>query len=186
MRGFLDHIYHPAAVLLRLLGPLARFAYEWEPETGASVATVRAESGAIGVMHLAAGIAGSSPLERVEAVGSDANVVLDNGVRLTYYRPGASRGYGRSSSYLVGEDVAPLVWEPEFSLGQLYNKNLFYLGYVSEIREFCEGVLAGVPPTRGTLEEALAIMQLFEAYQQTEPGRSVPVPVPTTHEKEHR
>jgi len=35
------------------------------------------------------------------------------------------------------------VWEPEFSLGQLYNKDLFLLGYTQEIDEFARSILAG-------------------------------------------
>lgn len=87
MRGFLDHIYHPAATLVGLLGPVRRFSYEWEPHTGGSVASLTFAGGAVGTLHLVAGIAQSSPLERLEVVGRDANVVVDNGVRVTYYRP---------------------------------------------------------------------------------------------------
>lgn len=178
MRSFLDHVYHPAAVLTQLLGPVERFAYEWEPETGSSVAALRFASGAVGTLHLAAGIAISSPLERLEVVGRDANVVVENGVRVTYYRPGASRGiYGRDASYLVDDAVAPLVWEPEFSLGTLSNKNLFMLGYVPEVLHFCESVLTGRPPAKGTLENALAIMHLYDAYRLVPAGTVVTLPL---------
>lgn len=178
MRSFLDHVYHPAAILVHLLGPVQRFAYEWEPASGSSVASLRFPSGAVGTLHLAAGIAASSPHERVEVVGRDANVVVENGVRVTYYRPGASRGtYGRDASYLVEDAVAPLVWEPEFSLGTLSNKSLFTLGYVPEVLHFCNSVLTGTPPARGTLEEALAIMQLYDAYRRVPAGTVVTLPL---------
>jgi predicted dehydrogenase len=170
MRGFLDHIYHPAAVINFLMGPVARLSYEREPVTGSSVTSLRFASGAVGSLHLAAGAAASSPLERVEVTGRDANVVVDNSVSLTYYRPGAGLAYGRSGSYVVADEVAPLHWQPEFSLGQLYNKNLFYLGYVPEILHFCESVLADRPPAKGGLDDSLAIMRLFEAYQQHPEG----------------
>src|SRR5690606_34801391 len=104
------------------------------------VSSIRFDSGAIGTLHLAAGAARTSPLERVEIIGRGANLIIENGVRITYYRAGATTNYGRSPSFVVPEEVAPLVWEPEFSLGQLYNKNLFYLGYVPEILHFCEAV----------------------------------------------
>ncbi|MFD1718693.1 Gfo/Idh/MocA family protein [Georgenia deserti] len=170
MVGFLDHIYHPAAVLHHLMGPVERLSYEWEPRTGGSVTSLRFASGAVGTLHLTAGSAATSPLERVEVVGEGANVVVDNGVRLTYYRRGASLPYGRSGSYLVDDDTAPLRWEPEFSLGQLYNKNLFYLGYVPEIVHFCTSALTGTPPQKGTLADVREIMRLYEAYVRTEPG----------------
>lgn len=178
MLGFLDHIYHPGAAIARLLGPARTFSFEWEPTTGSTIATLRFDSDALAVVHLAGGIARSSPLERLEVVGQEANVVVDNGVRVTYYRPGSNRPYGRSASYLVDDAVAPLSWEPEFSLGQLYNKNLFMLGYVQEILHFCSSVLSGQAPTKGTLEEALAIMQLYEAYRRTPSGRTVTLPLP--------
>lgn len=177
MIGFLDHIYHPAAVLNHLGGMITRFGYEQDPVGGGSVATLRFESGAVGSLHLAAGAAATSPLERVEVVGRGANLVIDNGVELTYYRPGARLGYGRAASYLVDDEVAPLTWRPEFSLGQLYNKNLFYLGYVPEVLHFCEAVRSGTAPTRGTLEQSLAIMHLYDAYRLTPPGRTVDLPV---------
>jgi hypothetical protein len=70
----------------------------------------------------------------------------------------------------VSNETAPLVWEPEFSLGQLYNKNIFYLGYVQEVLHFCESVLRQQPPTKGTLEASREIAKLFEALCTTEPG----------------
>lgn len=177
MRSFLDHIYHPGAILHHLGGPITRFSYEWDPRCGSSVAAVRFESGAIGSLHLAAGSAVTSPLERVEVIGRGTNVIIDNGIRLTYYRRGGKRRYGRTASFVVDDDVAPLIFEPEFSLGQLYNKNLFYLGYAPEVLHFSQSVLASTPPTKGTLADALAIMQLFEAYQTVPAGQVVNFPI---------
>ncbi|HEX3812482.1 MAG TPA: Gfo/Idh/MocA family oxidoreductase [Mycobacteriales bacterium] len=173
MVGFLDHIYHPGAVLNYLMGSVARFSYEREAVSGASVTNLRFTSGAVGTMHLAAGSPVTSPLERVEVTGDGATVVIDNSVELTYYRPGGKLPYGRSGSYIVDDDAAPLRWQPEFSLGQLYNKNLFYLGYVPEILHFCESVLAGELPQKGTLEDSLEIMRLFEAYRHQPEGTTI-------------
>jgi predicted dehydrogenase len=173
MIGFLDHIFHPGAILTYLMGPVRRLTYEWEPRTGASVSSLLFESGAVGTLHLAAGSATGAPLERVEVIGNGANVVVDNGVRLTYYRAGAELAYGRSASFVTDDAVAPLHWEPEFSLGQLYNKNLFYLGYVPEVLHFCDSVLTGTPPQKGTLDDCLAIMRLFEAYQRNPEGSTI-------------
>lgn len=175
MVGFLDHIYHPGAVLNFLMGPVARLSYERDSSSGASVTNLRFASGAVGTMHLAAGSPVTSPLERVEVTGDGATVVIDNSVELTYYRPGGSLPYGRSPSYIVDDDTAPLRWQPEFSLGQLYNKNLFYLGYVPEILHFCESVLGDRPPRKGTLEDSLEIMRLFEAYRHHPEGTMVTI-----------
>jgi predicted dehydrogenase len=170
MTGLLDHIYHPAAIINYLMGRIAQVSYEWEPVNGSSMTTMRFVSGAVGTLHLAAGASGSSPLERLEVIGEGTNVVLENGVKLTYYRRADRGGYGRAASYLVAEEVAPLYWEPEFSLGQLYNKNLFYLGYVPEVLHFCESVLSGTPPSKGTLAESLEIVKLFEFYRTVPAG----------------
>ncbi len=183
MRGFLDHIYHPAAILSYLMGPVSRFSHEWEPVGGGSTASLRFASGAVGTLHLAAGGAATSPLERVEVIGEGANVVVDNSVRLTYYRRGGRLPYGRAPSYVVDDEYAALTWEPEFSLGQLYNKNLFYLGYVPEILHFCESILTKTPPAKGTLEDAGAIMELFEAYQSIPPGTVVELPLDRPHSR---
>jgi predicted dehydrogenase len=171
--GLLDHIYHPGAILTYLMGQIAHLSFEWEPFNGGSITSLRFLSGAVGVLHLAAGASGSSPLERLEVVGEGANVVLDNGVKLTYYRRASRPAYGRAATFLVDDETAPLTWEPEFSLGQLYNKNLFYLGYVPEVLHFCDSVLSGHPPRKGTLEQSLEIVKLFEAYCTTPPGTTV-------------
>lgn len=176
MIGFLDHLFHPAAILGHLMGRVDRLSYEWEPRTGASVSSLRFESGAIGTLHLTAGSAATSPLERVEVVGEDANVVVDNGARLTYYRAGATIPYGRTGSFIVDDSVAPLHWEPEFSLGQLSNKNLFLLGYVPEVLHFCESVLRDEPVTKGTLSDVRRIVELYELYRKTPTGVVIDAP----------
>jgi hypothetical protein len=152
------------------MGKIGHFSYEWEPFNGGSVTSMKFLSGAVGTMHMTAGISGSGPLERLEIIGEGANVVVENGVKVTYYRKAERPSYGRSQSYLVNDDVAPLYWEPKFSLGQLYNKNISYLGYVPEILYFCESVLNGQPPRKGDFTDSLEILKLFEGYRNTPPG----------------
>jgi predicted dehydrogenase len=175
MLGFLDHICHPGAILQRIAGPVQRFSYEREPINGGLAVSLRFESGAVGALHLAAGSSGTSPLERLEVVGRGANVVVENGCRLTYYRPGqrGEGGYGRSGSFIGPDEGAPLRWEPEFSLGQLYNKGLFLLGYAPEILAFCDYALRGEPPTHAGLTDALAITRLYEAFVTAPEGEPV-------------
>ena len=174
----LDAMFHPGAIVNELMGPVTRFSHEWDPATGGSVAALRFASGAVGALHLVARASGSSPLEHLEVVGDGANVVVDNAIRVTYYRPAAMLAYGRSATYLVPDDVAPLFWEPEFSYGQLHNKNIFYSGYVGEVLHLCEAALTDEPPTRGTLADVRAIITLFDAYRNTPPGESISLPEP--------
>jgi len=91
-------------------------------------------------------------------------------MKLTYYPKGGRGpgGYGRAASYIGADESAPIVWEPEFSLGQLYNKNLFTLGYAPQVSYFCECVLAGTRPAYANLNDTLAMMRWYEAYQRPE------------------
>jgi predicted dehydrogenase len=176
MLGFLDHIGHPGSILHYLMGKMQHIYFEREPFNGGSIATIKFLSGAIGSLHLTAGQSGTSPLERVEVIGKGCNVVVDNGVKLTYYRRGGRGpgGYGRSPNYIGEDETAPIYWEPEFSLGQLYNKGLFMLGYAPEIIYFSECVLNNTPPEKSNLETALEVTKLFEAYKQSS-GRKIEI-----------
>jgi predicted dehydrogenase len=170
MRSVIDHVYHPMAIVNHLMGPVERASHEWEPTNGAAVFNLRFVSGAIGTVHFAAGQSGSGPLERVEVIGKGANAVVENGVRLTYYRTAERPAYGRAASFLQPNETAPLVWEPEFSLGQLYNNSMFLLGYVPEVLHFCDAVLDGRAVTKGTAAEAVEIMRFYEFIATTPPG----------------
>jgi len=169
MLGFLDHIGHPGSILHYLMGRIQHIYFEREPFNGGTIATIKFLSGAIGSLHLAAGHSGTSPLERVEVIGRGCNVVVDNGVKLTYYRRGGRGpgGYGRSPNYIGRDEAAPIYWEPEFSLGQLYNKALFMLGYAPEVIYFAECVLNNTPPEKSNLETALEVTRLYEAYKKS-------------------
>jgi hypothetical protein len=101
-------------------------------------------------------------------VGEGSNAVVENGIHLTWYRPGQGPGYGRCGDFVVNEAAAPLRWEPEFSLGTLDNKALFLLGYVGEVLYFCQCVKGRKRPEYSGLEDALAIMKLYEAFRQGE------------------
>src|SRR5690606_15245687 len=101
---------HPGSIIHYLMGKIERFSYEWEPYNGGSVTSMRFLSGAVGTMHLTAGSSGSSPLERLEVIGEGANVVVDNGVKISYYRKAPLPAYGRAASFLVNDEVALLHW----------------------------------------------------------------------------
>ncbi|HEY9011850.1 MAG TPA: Gfo/Idh/MocA family oxidoreductase [Devosia sp.] len=170
MQHFIDHIYHPGALLNYLGGTIERASFEWEPVNGASITSLRFTSGAVGALHMTAGQSWAGPLERVEAIGEGSHAVVENGVKLTHYRNAALPSYGRAASWIQPEESATLLYEPEFSLGQLYNNNMFTLGYVPEVLHFCEAVMESRPITKGTLETALEIMKLYDFYATTPHG----------------
>lgn len=175
MRGFLDHIVHPGSIIDYLMGKIRRIYYERSPN-GGGVMSMKFGSGATGVLHFTHGRSGTGPLERVEVVGQGANAVVDNGVRLTYYRPGSrgEGGYGRATNFMGDDNNAPITWEPEWSLGQLYNKQIFLLGYAFEVIEFAACILEGRRPERGNLESARELMKLYEAFQRP-PGEVITI-----------
>ncbi len=174
VRGFLDHVVHPGSIVQCLGGPVSTVIHQrcvhGDDDAGGGFALLRFARGAVGTMHFAAPQSATSPLERVEVIGQGANIVIDNGVKLTYYRPGSRGpgGYGGATNYMGDDAAAPIYWEPEFSLGQLYNKGLFLLGYAQSVRYFAQCVLANDHPTLCGLEDALQIMKLYEALLQPE------------------
>jgi len=176
MVGFLDHIMHPYSVLIYLAGRVESIYVERNRKTGASVTAIRFESGAVGSLHLPHAQSGMSPLERTEVVGDGANVIVDNNVRVIYHRPGRPEGgYGRASTVFGPDDGGTLFWEPEFSLGQLYNSGLFLLGYAQELIAFCECALTGRAPEVAGLDDALELAKIYEAYPDAH-GRVVTIP----------
>ncbi len=164
--SFLDHLFHPLAIIQLLGGDAASLVYTWEPRAGGMLALFTLRRGGIAALHASGGQAPNAPREYVQVVGQGAHLVVDNGLKLTYYRRGTGLPYGRAASFLTADEEAPLHWEPEFSLGVLYNDNAFFLGYVPEVRAFCASVLDNAPPARAGLRDAWAMMQVYEAFRQ--------------------
>jgi len=166
---FLDHLCHPVSILHYFCGPVRNLFYRRNTVCG-GFAVFEFKSGAMGSLHFTAGQSGTSPLDRLEVVGRGANVVVDNGNRLTYYRPGGRGpgGYGGSPDFIGPDAGAPTCWEPEFSLGQLYNKGLFMLGYYGEVAHFVECVQKDQPPAKCGLRDALEVTKIYEAFLQPE------------------
>jgi predicted dehydrogenase len=167
MIGFLDHIVHPHSVLRLLGGTIDWIFVNRNSAAGSATVSIRFTNGAAGSLHLSAGQAPTSFLERLEIIGDGENLVVENSIRLIHYRRSKARiQYGRSGDYFesIPDDSAPLYWEPEFSLGQLYNKGIFLLGYAPEVIQFTTGLLEGKGPAHGTLEDALELLQIYEAY----------------------
>lgn len=170
VRSCLGHLWHPFGVALALVGPLATLHVEAAPRGDGGVALATFRNGTVGTFHFSAGQSGMSPLERTEVVGEGANVVAENALRVTYYRKGAPGPYGRTASFFIDEAAAPLVWQPEMSLGQLYNSNNFIQGYAPSMLAFAEAALGGSPLARGTLEDAVEVLKVFEILREGPQG----------------
>jgi predicted dehydrogenase len=183
--SFLDHLCHPVSLLVCLLGMPSSLFYE-RAASGAANAVFAFESGAVASLALTCGASSNGGMERTTIVSDRGrHIVVDNNVRVTLHRsplraPGT--GYGSAPTYYTGEPgQTSAAWEPEFSLGQLYNKGLFLLGYWGEVNEFARSILDGRPPARGTLEHAWQVTRVFEAFAEG-PGRRIPL----SHQEETR
>ena len=177
MAPFLDFV-HPYSLLLRLFGECEGLTYLRSDLSGGVVINFRYRSGLVGTLHLAGGQAATCPLERLEVIGKGANVVVENGIRLTYYRAEGKRGegvYGREATYIGPDDTAPILWEPEFSLGQLYNKQAFLQGYVGCINYFANQLLEDNPPRHGSLVDILHIMTVHDKIRHGKEKEWIPV-----------
>jgi predicted dehydrogenase len=170
MVGFLDHFVHPHSVLLLLGGPLESL-FVTRSFSGAATVALKFKSGAIGNLILSHGQSVSSYYERTEVIGEGENVVVENNIRVTLYRRGKRKqDYGRSGDYfnLTQDESGPVYWEPEFSLGELHNKGLFLLGYAPEVISYTTRLLEGLGPESGTLDDALEILLIYEAYRKSD------------------
>jgi predicted dehydrogenase len=174
--GFLDHLCHPASLMVYLLGMPTALYYE-RSASGAGHATLTFDSGAVASLALTCGAARNAGMERTTIVGgSGHHIVVDNAIRVTYHRNPPYRDgerYGSAPDFFTGApEEANAAWEPEFSLGQLYNKGLFLLGYVPEVEAFARSILDGRPADRGTLAQAWQVTRVFEAFAEG-PGRRI-------------
>lgn len=173
---FLDHLCHPASLMVYLLGMPDTLYFERSPK-GAGAATFTFASGTVATLAFTRGASNNGGMERTTIVSArGGHIVVENNVRVTLHRnppraPGT--GYGNSPDYFTGDPgETSATWEPEFSLGQLYNKALFLLGYYGEVNEFARSILEERPPAKGTLEQAWQVTRIFEAFAEG-PGKQI-------------
>ncbi len=165
--SFLDHLCHPASLLLLLFGMPSTLYYE-RTSSGAGAATFGYADGRVATMLLTHGSASLTQMERTTVVSDRGrHVVAENNARVAYHRGVTGLPYGVSPNYFAGgTDQASVVWEPEFTLGQLYNKGLFLLGYYGEVAEFANAVIERRPVAKAGLDHAWQVTKIFEAFAQ--------------------
>src|SRR5579859_5964920 len=134
--SFLDHLCHPTALLVFLAGMPDTLYYE-RSTRGASTVLFSYSNGLLASLALTHGAAGGGGMERTMIVSdSNRHILVENNIRVSLHHD-AVQGYGDVPTIFAGKpEETTAVWEPEFSLGQLYNKGLFLLGYYGEIMEF--------------------------------------------------
>ena len=140
--GFLDHLCHPASLLVYLMGMPNTLFYQ-RTANGAGAATFTYADGRLATLTFSHGTSANGGMERTMIISErGGHVLVDNNIRVIYHRDITNRGYGSAPSFYTNDaDQASVTWEPEFSLGQLYNKGLFLLGYFGEVNEFARSIL---------------------------------------------
>lgn len=167
MRSLLDVLWHPAGAIQCICGDAEYMTVRSGPG-GSGVALLKFENGAVGNLHMTGGEPQGVPaivMEWMEVVGGQERLVLDNNIRLSWFRQPTAAPFDpqRSSSFIDQGDSAENYWEPEMSRGTVYNSNHMLSGYALEINHFANSVLTGVPPNKGDLDQCEEIMAWFEA-----------------------
>jgi predicted dehydrogenase len=175
--GFRDHICHPASLALRLVGPVREVLCVREQTLGGAMVLLRFASGCVGTLHLCRGMGPTGPRERAEIVGAaGGHIVIDNNIDLRWYRQGNDKPYGRAPDFTCEPDNAALRWQPEFSLGVLYNNGPFLLGYAFELNHFCQAVLDDTPFDCAGSADMLHLTALYETFLDHAQGTWVTLP----------
>ncbi len=163
--SFLDHLCHPVSLLLMLMGMPQTLYYD-RAANGSGVAMFSYSDGRLATITLTHGSAGATCMERTTIISDKyRHIVVENNIRVIYHRDAPGRGYGNTPSYFTGTpEQTSAIWEPEFSLGQLYNKGLFLLGYYGEVNEFASAIIEKRPVAKAHIDHAIQATRIFEAF----------------------
>ncbi len=166
--SFLDHLCHPAALLVFLLGMPKTLYYERSPSGAGNATFGYGAGGPVASFAMTAGSSNNGGMERTTIVSNTRqHIVVENNHRVSLHRNPPGVGYGDAPNYFLGNaNETTATWDPEFSLGQLYNKGIFLLGYYNEVNEFARSILEKRPVAKGTLDHAWQVTRLFEAFAE--------------------
>jgi len=176
--GFLDHLCHPMSVIFLLLGVPRTLMYQ-RTDGGSGAAIFTFDNGAVASLLLPEWQIRTGGMEHLQIVSDHGRrIVVENNTRVSYWRDSAAplgTGYGAQPDfYNAPLETASNVWEPEFSLGQLYNKGLFIHGYYNEITAFARAIMDNQPITKGTVAHAKATAHVFQAFAGG-PGKMIQI-----------
>lgn len=161
-RRFIDDFVHIASALYALVGKPDQLLYKRTTSGNAFVILLHKE-GYIGSIHLCPGASEMCPLETIEVIGEGSNIIIRNNIDLEYYPKSERLPYGTTTEFLPSNKNGASHYTPEFSLGQLYNKGLFLLGYYHELKHFVVSVANKKRPTIANLDDAISIMEIYDA-----------------------
>ena len=169
--GFLDHLCHPASLLVSWLG-LPRSVLVERAPGDAGVVLIRFAGEVLAQLSLTPGAGSDGGMEHSTILGERGHIVVADNLRVELRRSPPGIRYGRTLDYYqAAPEQTSAVWEPEHSLGQLYTKGVVQLGYVDELGDFVRAGRTGAALEGGTLADAWAITALFETVLGAETGR---------------
>ncbi|WFA17715.1 Gfo/Idh/MocA family oxidoreductase [Paenibacillus mucilaginosus] len=150
---------HPLSLMLAVGGDVEAVTVH-HSRSGRGVCLLDFAGGAVGNFHMASG---PHPIERYSFYGNNWHLEIENSLRVTLQR-GIPHEYNKTWNYVPeGTDTGAIVWEPQNHLATLENKALFTQGMYGEMKYFCDCILEGRQPQRGSLEFALKLMKVYEA-----------------------
>ena len=171
--GFLDHLCHPVSLLLMLKGMPKTLFYERSPE-GAGAATFTYKDGSLATLALTNGASLNGGMERSFILSKNGgHITVENNFRVSLHKNPPGLGYGNAPNFYLGTPgETTAVWEPEMSLGQLYNKGLFLLGYYKQVEDFVIAVQENKPIAKAGIDDAIYATAIFEAFAKG-PGKII-------------
>ena len=165
---FLDHLCHPLAVLRLLGGPAATLYYERAAERQRRRRRSRCSRARSrrctcrGRCRCAR--SRSAPRSTATAPSAWAENNTQGDVRA---QPAAARPALRARRATTPTTCTRVtVWEPEFSLGQLYNTGAFLLGYYGELAALLRRGARATPVEIGGIDWAEEGIRIFDAFAE--------------------
>lgn len=158
--NWLANACHPLSVMLQVGGPV-KSVQALTNDRGYGVVFLKYESGVAGTLHLSEGPRPNR--DEYKFYGAGWSVEVECSHRVTCRR-GIPFVYDYTDNFApAGTDSGDLVWEPWSCQATLENKALFVQGMVQQMACFCECVLEGKAPERGSLDFAEHLTKVYEA-----------------------
>lgn len=152
---------HPLSFMLQVAGPV-RSVTALTNESGFGTVVLKFENGVIGNLHLAD--VSRPARDEYRIYGNGWSIEIEGSSRIALRRGIPDFDYNNAVTFAPeGFDGGDLIWEPATCQASPENKALFVQGMVQQLNYFCQCVLNNTPPTRGSLEFARQITQVFEA-----------------------
>jgi myo-inositol 2-dehydrogenase / D-chiro-inositol 1-dehydrogenase len=156
----LDHSIHHLDLIQHYAGR-AEWVCAQPSSTGTErfgfAAVLRFASGATGLVEVSNCESRGVPNEYLRLTGEGHSVVVENVSHLTYHRNAPAMDRGRALDF----DHDSLTWAPNMTAISPENWSLAHMGYLGEVRNFAECVLAGRAPKPDMVDGIAAVRLVY-------------------------